>query len=453
MSKVGTPKGTRDFSPAEMVKRNYIFSTIRSSFEKFGFMPLETPAMENLSVLTGKYGEEGDRLLFKILNSGDYLDKAPADLLEQKNSRSLTKHISEKGLKYDLTVPFARFVATNHGTLSFPFKRFQIQPVWRADRPQKGRYREFFQCDADIVGKESLLCEVDLIQLYDDVFKNLKLDGISIVINNRKILTGIAQVLGVADKMIDMTMAIDKLDKIGKDKVLDELRGKGFSEDQLTKLSFIFTLSGTNDTKLAAIKEFLKNSETGLLGIKELEEIFSHTNKLGVEILDFDITLARGLDYYTGAIFEIKVLDGSMGSLGGGGRYDNLTEIFGVKNLSGVGISFGADRIYDVLLARELFPTNLQNFLDVLFINFNDQSAVDSMMHIKTLRQEGIKAELFPDSDKMKKQMKYANDKGARFVAMIGDDERANNQITLKNMETGEQKALTLSEMISVVKA
>lgn len=453
MSKVGTPKGTRDFSPAEMVKRNYIFSTIRASFEKFGFMPLETPAMENLSVLTGKYGEEGDRLLFKILNSGDYLDKAPSDLLEQKNSRSLTKHISEKGLKYDLTVPFARFVATNHGTLSFPFKRYQIQPVWRADRPQKGRYREFFQCDADIVGKESLLCEVDLIQLYDDVFKNLNLDGISIVINNRKILTGIAQVLGVADKMVDMTMAIDKLDKIGKDKVLDELRSKGFGEEQLTKLSFIFTLTGSNEEKLAAMKDYLKDSQVGLLGIAELETIFSHTNKLGVEVLDFDITLARGLDYYTGAIFEIKVLDGSMGSLGGGGRYDNLTEIFGVKNLSGVGISFGADRIYDVMLARELFPVNLQNFLDVLFINFDDQCAIDSMAHIKKMRLEGIKAELFPDSDKMKKQMKYANDKGARFVAMIGDDERAKNQITLKNMETGEQKSLALSELIAAVKA
>ncbi|EQC48876.1 histidine--tRNA ligase [Bacteriovorax sp. BSW11_IV] len=453
MSKVGTPKGTRDFSPAEMVKRNYIFSTIRASFEKFGFMPLETPAMENLSVLTGKYGEEGDRLLFKILNSGDYLDKTPENLLNEKNSRALTKHISEKGLKYDLTVPFARFVATNHGTLSFPFKRYQIQPVWRADRPQKGRYREFFQCDADIVGKESLLCEVDLIQLYDDVFKNLKLDGISIVINNRKILTGIAETLGAKDKMVDMTMAIDKLDKIGKDKVLDELRNKSFTEDQLSKLSFIFTLSGSNVEKLNAMKEYLKDSETGLFGITELETIFKHTDKLGVEVLDFDVTLARGLDYYTGAIFEIKVLDGSMGSLGGGGRYDNLTEIFGVKNLSGVGISFGADRIYDVMTDRNLFPDNLQKFLDVLFINFDDDCASEALSHIKNLRHADIKAELFPESDKMKKQMKYANDKGARFVAMLGEDERQKGLITVKNMQTGEQKSVSPSELIAIVKA
>lgn len=453
MSKVGTPKGTRDFSPAEMVKRNYIFSTIRASFEKFGFMPLETPAMENLSVLTGKYGEEGDRLLFKILNSGDYLDKTPENLLSEKNSRALTKHISEKGLKYDLTVPFARFVATNHGTLSFPFKRYQIQPVWRADRPQKGRYREFFQCDADIVGKESLLCEVDLIQLYDDVFKNLNLDGINIVINNRKILTGIAETLGAKDKMVDMTMAIDKLDKIGKDKVLDELRNKSFTEEQLSKLSFIFTLSGPNAEKLNAMKEYLKDSETGLYGITELETIFKHTDKLGVEVLDFDVTLARGLDYYTGAIFEIKVLDGSMGSLGGGGRYDNLTEIFGVKNLSGVGISFGADRIYDVMTDRNLFPDNLQKFLDVLFINFDDDCASEALSHIKNLRHADIKAELFPESDKMKKQMKYANDKGARFVAMLGEDERQKGLITVKNMQTGEQKSVSPSELIEIVKA
>ncbi|MDD0852063.1 histidine--tRNA ligase [Halobacteriovorax sp. GB3] len=451
MSKVGTPKGTRDFSPSQMVKRNYLFNTIKKSFTQYGFMPLETPSMENLSVLTGKYGEEGDRLLFKILNSGDYLKKANDEDLKAKDSKKLIKQISEKGLKYDLTVPFARFVAQNHGQLAMPFKRFQIQPVWRADRPQKGRYREFFQCDADSVGSDSLLCEVELVQIYDDVFKNLNIEGVQIEINNRKILAGIAEVLGASDKLVDMTVAIDKLDKIGKEKVLEELKERGFEQDKLEKISPLFELTGSNSEKLNSMKEFLKDSETGLLGISELETIFKYTDKLGVETLNFDVTLARGLDYYTGAIYEVKLLDGSMGSIGAGGRYDNLTGVFGLKGVSGVGISFGADRIFDVMEARDLFPKNLENFLDVLFINFGDESQDKSLEQLLKIRKANLRAEIFPEPVKMKKQMKYANAKGSRFVIMIGEDELKEDMLALKNMETGDQEKVSIERAIEII--
>jgi len=452
MSKVSTPKGTRDFSPTVLAKRNFIFDTIRSVFKTYGFMPLETPSMENLSVLTGKYGEEGDRLIFKILNSGDYLKKADKKAIEENNSKGLIKSISEKGLRYDLTVPFARFVAQNQNDIAFPFKRYQIQPVWRADRPQKGRYREFYQCDADVVGNDSLLLEVELVQIYHEVFKKLNFEGVTIAINNRKILAGIAEVLEAKDKLIDLTVAIDKLDKIGREKVFEELVTKGFSKENLTKITPLFELTGNSFDKINLMREYLSTSEEGLKGLTELEYVLKTCEKLGVDNADFDVTLARGLDYYTGAIFEVKVDDGSMGSVGGGGRYDNLTGVFGLKDISGVGISFGADRIYDVLEARNLFPKDLSQFLDIIFINFGEESSLKALEYLKEIRANGIKAELYPSAAKMKKQMKYADARSSRFVALLGDDEISKGIISVKDMEKGSQSEITLEELINLIK-
>lgn len=447
MSKISTPKGTRDFSPAEVMKRQYLFETIKSSFQKFGFMPLETPSMENLSVLTGKYGEEGDRLIFKILNSGDYLKKADDKILADKDVKALTPKISEKALRYDLTVPFARYVVQHQNDIVFPFKRYQIQPVWRAERPQKGRYREFFQCDADVVGTESLICEVELMQIYEEAFKALGLDGIAIKINNRKILTGMAEVIGEKDRIIDMTIAIDKLDKIGKEKVLEELKGKGFSDDSLTKLDPLFELKGNSEEQLAFMKTYLKGNEIGLKGIEELETVMKLCKEVGLELLEFEVTLARGLDYYTGAIFEVKVNDGSMGSIGAGGRYDNLTEIFGLKDVSGVGISFGADRIYDLLEMRDLFPKDIATTTKALVINFGSETLSSNLGILKTLRNQDIPAEIYPSEAKMKKQMKYANGKNIPFVILQGTDEAAEGKATLKDMEKGEQKLVDVKDL------
>ncbi len=452
MAKVSTPKGTRDFSPIVLAKRNYIFDTIRNVFQTYGFMALETPSMENLSVLTGKYGDEGDRLIFKILNSGDYLKKADKKAIEDNDSKALIKTISEKGLRYDLTVPFARFVAQNQNDIAFPFKRYQIQPVWRADRPQKGRYREFYQCDADVVGNNSLLLEVELIQIYHEVFSKLNLEGLTIALNNRKILAGIAEVLGAKDKLIDLTVAIDKLDKIGKEKVFEELINKGFSEANLTKISPLFDLTGASFEKITKMKEYLSSSEEGQKGLEELEYVLNTCEKLGVDNVEFDVTLARGLDYYTGAIFEIKVDDGSMGSLGGGGRYDNLTGVFGLKDISGVGISFGADRIYDVMDSRELFPSDISHFLDLIFINFGEDSSLKALEYLKELRSVGVKAEVYPSVVKMKKQMKYADARNARFVALLGEDELSKGIISVKDMQEGSQSEMTLEELIALIK-
>ncbi|MCO4792802.1 MAG: histidine--tRNA ligase [Bacteriovoracaceae bacterium] len=447
MAKVSTPKGTRDFSPSEVIKRHFIFDTIAESFKKFGFMPIETPCMENLSVLTGKYGEEGDRLIFKILNSGEYLKKVDEKVLSEKNEKALTPKISEKALRYDLTVPFARFVVQHQNDIVFPFKRYQIQSVWRAERPQKGRYREFFQCDADVVGTESLLCEVELMQIYEEAFKKMGLGGITIKINNRKILTGMAEVIGEKDRIIDMTVAIDKLDKIGKDKVLEELKKKGFNDDSLNKLDPLFSLSGTSKEQLDFMKSYLKDSEVGLLGITELETVMNLCSEVGLETLEFEVTLARGLDYYTGAIFEVKVDDGSMGSIGAGGRYDNLTEVFGLKDVSGVGISFGADRIYDLLEMRDLFPKDIATTTKALVINFGDETLSSNLKILKTLRDSGISCEIYPTSSKMKKQMKYADGKNIPYVIMQGADEAADGKVTLKTMETGDQKAVSVTDL------
>ena len=452
MSKVSTPKGTRDFSPAEVIKRQYLFDTIRKSFQKFGFMPLETPSMENLSVLTGKYGEEGDRLIFKILNSGDYLNKIDEKILVNKEVKALTPKISEKALRYDLTVPFARYVVQHQNDIVFPFKRYQIQPVWRAERPQKGRYREFFQCDADVVGTESLLCEVELMQIYEEAFKALNLDGISIKINNRKILTGMAEVIGEKNRIIDMTIAIDKLDKIGKDKVLEELKGKNFSDDSLKKLDPLFGLSGNSEEQLTFMKTYLKDSEIGLKGIEELETVMNLCKEVGLELLEFEVTLARGLEYYTGAIFEVKVNDGSMGSIGAGGRYDNLTEIFGLKDVSGVGISFGADRIYDILEMRDLFPKDIAQTTKAMIINFGSETLSSNLKVVKELRDNGIPTEIYPSDAKMKKQMKYADGKSIPYVILQGTDEASQGKATLKNMTTGEQKLVDVKDLPSLIR-
>jgi histidyl-tRNA synthetase len=452
MSKVSTPKGTRDFSPAEVIKRQYLFDTIRKSFQKFGFMPLETPSMENLSVLTGKYGEEGDRLIFKILNSGDYLNKIDEKILVNKEVKALTPKISEKALRYDLTVPFARYVVQHQNDIVFPFKRYQIQPVWRAERPQKGRYREFFQCDADVVGTESLLCEVELMQIYEEAFKALNLDGISIKINNRKILTGMAEVIGEKNRIIDMTIAIDKLDKIGKDKVLEELKGKNFSDDSLKKLDPLFGLSGNSEEQLTFMKTYLKDSEIGLKGIEELETVMNLCKEVGLELLEFEVTLARGLEYYTGAIFEVKVNDGSMGSIGAGGRYDNLTEIFGLKDVSGVGISFGADRIYDLLEMRDLFPKDIAQTTKAMIINFGSETLSSNLKVVKELRDNGIPTEIYPSDAKMKKQMKYADGKSIPYVILQGTDEASQGKATLKNMTTGEQKLVDVKDLPSLIR-
>lgn len=453
MSKPSIPKGTRDFSPIEMAKRNYIFDTIRSVYSLYGFRQIETPAMETLQTLLGKYGEEGDKLLFRVLNSGDYLGKITDEQLAERNSVALSSKICEKGLRYDLTVPFARFVVMHRDEIQLPFKRYQIQPVWRADRPQKGRYREFYQCDADIVGSNSLLNEVELVQIMDTVFQRLGI-RVQIKINNRKLLSGIAEIVGEADKIVDITVAIDKLDKIGLDKVNEELRADGISEEAIAKLQPVITLSGTNEEKLQTMENFLSASEIGMKGIEELRFILGACDKVELKNeLQLDLTLARGLNYYTGAIFEVKALDTPMGSITGGGRYDNLTGIFGMPGISGVGISFGADRIYDVLNTLDLYPKEITTNTQLLFINFGDKEAEYCMPIVSKSRANGIRTELFPDVAKMKKQMSYANANNIPFVALAGDDEIQKGVVTLKNMETGEQKQVTADELISIVKA
>lgn len=453
MSKPSIPKGTRDFLPIEMAKRNYIFDTIRSVYSLYGFRQIETPAMETLQTLLGKYGEEGDKLLFRVLNSGDYLGKITDEQLAERNSVALSSKICEKGLRYDLTVPFARFVVMHRDEIQLPFKRYQIQPVWRADRPQKGRYREFYQCDADIVGSNSLLNEVELVQIMDTVFQRLGI-RVQIKINNRKLLSGIAEIVGEADKIVDITVAIDKLEKIGLDKVNEELRADGISEEAIAKLQPVITLSGTNEEKLQTMENFLSASEIGMKGIEELRFILGACDKVELENeLQLDLTLARGLNYYTGAIFEVKALDTPMGSITGGGRYDNLTGIFGMPGISGVGISFGADRIYDVLNTLDLYPKEIITNTQLLFINFGDKEAEYCMPIVSKSRANGIRTELFPDAAKMKKQMSYANANNIPFVALAGDDEIQKGVVTLKNMETGEQKQVTAEEMISIVKA
>lgn len=444
------PKGTRDFAPDVMVKRNYIFSTIRKTFEKFGYMPLETPSMENVETLTGKYGDEGDKLIFKILNSGDFLKDVSEKDFSEKNLNAVAKNVSEKALRYDLTVPFARFVVMNQNSIAFPFKRYQIQPVWRADRPQKGRYREFYQCDADVVGSDSLINEVELVQIFDEVLSNLKIN-VAIKINNRKILSGVAEAAGVPDKMMDMTVAIDKLDKIGKDGVVKELQERGFSDDAISKISVLFELNKSNEENLAAVSAILQNSETGKKGIEELQYIFDYTKELGLSTakLEFDVTLARGLNYYTGAIFEVKALDAQMGSICGGGRYDDLTGIFGLPNVSGVGISFGADRIYDVMNELNLFPSSATVSTQVLFANFGVAEEKYCMGLLKSLRNAGINAEIYPEASKMKKQFKYADDKAIPYVAIVGESELAAKTVSLKNMKTGEQETIAATDLFA----
>ena len=448
--KPSIPKGTRDFGPIEMAKRNYIFNTIRSVYELYGFQQIETPAQETFQTLMGKYGEEGDKLLFKILNSGDYLSKISDEELNERNTLHLASKICEKGLRYDLTVPFARYVVMNREELLLPFKRYQVQPVWRADRPQKGRYREFYQFDGDVVGSDSLVNEVELMQIVDTVFTRFGVH-VQIKINNRKILSGIAEVIGAADKIVDITVAIDKLDKIGIDNVNEELRNDGLTDEQIEKLQPIILLEGTNEEKLATIAEVLKESETGQKGVEETRFILSTLASLGTlnNELQFDLTLARGLSYYTGAIFEVKALDTPMGSISGGGRYDNLTGIFGMPGLSGVGISFGVDRIYDVLNALDLYPKDSLQTSQLLFINFGEKETAYCMSMLAQIRAAGIRAEMFPDAAKMKKQMSYANAKQIPFVALAGDNEIAEGKVTLKNMSTGEQSLVTLSELIN----
>ena len=445
--KPSIPKGTRDFGPVEMAKRNYIFNTIRSVYELYGFQQIETPAQETLQTLMGKYGEEGDKLLFKILNSGDYLSKIGDSELTERNTLRLASKICEKGLRYDLTVPFARYVVMHREELQLPFKRYQVQPVWRADRPQKGRYREFYQFDGDVVGSDSLLNEVELMQIVDTVFTRFGV-RVQIKINNRKILTGIAEVIGAADKIVDITVAIDKLDKIGIDNVNQELREDGLSEEQIEKLQPIIMLEGTNEQKLETIAQVLASSETGLKGVEETKYILGFLTSLNNEI-QLDLTLARGLSYYTGAIFEVKALDTPMGSISGGGRYDNLTGIFGMPGLSGVGISFGVDRIYDVLNALDLYPKDSLNTTQVLFINFGEQETAYCLPIINKVRENGIRAEIYPDATKMKKQMSYANAKQIPFVVLAGESEMAAQKVTLKNMETGEQILVSQEELIA----
>ena len=449
--KPSIPKGTRDFGSLEMSKRNYIFNTIRSVFELYGFRQIETPAMENLSTLMGKYGEEGDKLLFKVLNSGDFLSKVTPEELNERNSLHLAAKLCEKGLRYDLTVPFARYVVMHREELQLPFKRYQMQPVWRADRPQKGRYREFWQFDGDIVGSDSLLNEVELMQIVDTVFSRFGV-RVQIKINNRKILSGIAEVIGAAEKIVDITVAIDKLDKIGLDNVNQELREDGLSEEQIEKLQPIITLEGTNDEKLNTIAEVLNSSETGLKGVEEIRYILDMLKTSGLKNeIQLDLTLARGLNYYTGAIFEVKALDVPMGSILGGGRYDNLTGIFGMPGISGVGISFGIDRIFDVLNALEAYPKDAVNGTQLLFINFGEKETAYCLPAVAKAREAGIRTEIFPDAAKMKKQMSYANAKLIPFVALAGENEINEGKYTLKNMSTGDQQLVTAEELINIV--
>lgn len=452
-AKPGIPKGTRDFSPVEMAKRNYIFSTIREVFYLYGFQQIETPSMENLSTLMGKYGDEGDKLLFKIQNSGDYFSGLTDEELLSRNAAKLASKFCEKGLRYDLTVPFARYVVMHRDEITFPFKRFQIQPVWRADRPQKGRYREFYQCDADVVGSNSLLNEVELVQMIDTVFRKFGI-RVSIKINNRKILSGIAEIIGEADKIVDITVAIDKLDKIGLDNVNAELASKGIPQEAIDKLQPIILLSGTNEEKLETLKTVLAASETGLKGVEESEFILKTIAGLGIQSdVELDLTLARGLNYYTGAIFEVKALDVQIGSISGGGRYDNLTGVFGMEGVSGVGISFGADRIYDVLNQLDLYPKDAVDGTQLLFVNFGEAEAAYVLPVLAKVRAAGIRAEIYPDSAKMKKQMGYANNKAIPFVAIVGENEMNEGKLTLKNMTTGEQSLVTPDELIDAIKA
>ncbi len=448
---IGIPKGTRDFSPTEMAKRNYIFDTIRGVFARYGFQQIETPALENLSTLMGKYGDEGDKLLFKVLNSGDFAAKLTDEELLAHNSRQLTNRIAEKGLRYDLTVPFARYVVMHRDELQFPFKRFQIQPVWRADRPQKGRYREFYQCDADVVGCNSLLCEAELIEMIDEAFKEFKIP-VAIKLNNRKILAGIAELIGAADQITDITVAIDKMDKIGLDNVNAELLSKGISADAVAKLQPILLLEGDNAAKLAQLKTILTASEVGQRGIAELEEVLGYVRAAELtNRVELDLTLARGLNYYTGAIVEVKAIGVEMGSISGGGRYDNLTGVFGLPNVSGVGFSFGADRIYDVLNQLDLFPKATASGVQLLFAAFDNKGLNYCLPLLRQVRRAGIAAELYPEPAKMKKQMAYANAKQIPFVAIVGDNEMAANSLMLKDMNTGEQQLTTIEEAIEKV--
>ena len=448
--KPSIPKGTRDFSPLEMAKRNYIFDTIKQVYQLYGFQQIETPAMETLGTLMGKYGEEGDKLLFKVLNSGDYLSKVSDDELKDRNALHLAAKLCEKGLRYDLTVPFARYVVMHREELQLPFKRYQMQPVWRADRPQKGRYREFWQFDGDIVGSDSLLNEVELMQIVDTVFTRFDV-RIQIKINNRKILTGIAEVIGAADKIVDITVAIDKLDKIGIDNVNDELRADGLSEEQITKLQPIISLEGSNDSKLDTIAQVLKDSETGLKGVEESRFILDTLKTLDLKNeIQLDLTLARGLNYYTGAIFEVKALDVQIGSITGGGRYDNLTGIFGMPGISGVGISFGVDRIFDVLNTLDCYPKDAVNGTQLLFINFGEKETTYCLPFVAKARAAGIRTEIYPDSSKMKKQMSYANAKQVPYVALAGENEMVEGKLTLKNMLTGDQQLVTIEELINI---
>jgi len=460
--KPGIPRGTRDFSPSEMVKRNFIFDTIKSVFKTYGYQEIQTPTMENLTTLTGKYGDEGDKLIFKVLDSGDYLNEARKKQPDTANweAKSLLPLISEKALRYDLTVPFARYVVMHQNDISFPFKRFQIQPVWRADRPQRGRYREFFQCDADVVGSESLLNEAEFVLIYREALTKLGLKDFTIKINNRKILSGIAEIIGKPDLIVDMTVAIDKLDKIGLDGVCKELSDRGFTTDDIETLKPIILLQGLNDEKLDSLRTILAESEIGLKGIAEIETIFSYVNKLDPNSqsiiintkVELDITLARGLNYYTGAIFEVKTNEVAMGSIGGGGRYDDLTGMFGLKNLTGVGISFGADRIYDVLEELNLFPESTVQSTTVLISNFDKDAEDYALPLLQQIRKEGIAAELYPTSAKLKKQMSYADDKKIPFVILIGSDEMESGKLTLKNMQSGDQDKLTIGEIITKIK-
>jgi len=448
--KPSIPKGTRDFLPKEVARRSYIFDTVRNVFKKYGFAPIETPSFELSQTLLGKYGEEGDRLIFRILNSGEKLKKADLDALSSENLPRFANSLSEKALRYDLTVPFARFVVQHQNEISFPFKRYQIQPVWRADRPQHGRYQEFYQCDADVVGSKSLLYEVDFVQIFDEVLTSFQIPSFTILINNRKILSGIAEVSGQQDKLIDITVAIDKLDKIGQDGVEKELLEKGIPESAIEIIRPLFNLTGNNEENLNQMSQFLASSEIGLKGIEELNFVLDQTKTLGLQSADlkFDVTLARGLNYYTGAIFEVKVNDIKMGSICGGGRYDDLTGLFGMPDVSGVGISFGADRIYDVLTELELFPTDTDKGLKLLFVNFGEKEQLHCMKLVKEIRQNGIDCELYPSAAKMQKQMKYANDIRVQFVALVGENEMNENLIQLKNMESGEQEEMSLEEMI-----
>lgn len=452
--KPSIPKGTRDFLPNEVAKRNYIFNTIRKVFQKFGFSPIETPSFEHSATLLGKYGEEGDRLIFRILNSGEKVKKADLKALEEDNLPKFASSLSEKALRYDLTVPFARFVVQHQNELNFPFKRYQIQPVWRADRPQHGRYQEFYQCDADAVGSDSLLLEVDFIQIFDEVLSALKIPDFTIKINNRKILSGIAEITNETENIIPITVAIDKLDKIGQEGVVNELRQKGVSDAAITKIQPLFDIKGNHESVIKQMKAFLADSEIGLKGVEELAFVFKQTEILGLENakLEFDVTLARGLNYYTGAIFEVKANGVKMGSICGGGRYDDLTGLFGLKDLSGIGISFGADRIYDVLSELDLFPKSISNDLKVLFVNFGEEEQDFCFPIVKELRKNGISSELYPSSVKLKKQFKYADARGVDFVAIVGEEELQNQKINLKNMDTGEQKTVSAQELIEILK-